>query len=155
MNQIAAILPVEQIQLDVVATSKKRAFEQAGLLFENRLGIARDKVFDSLLARERLGSTGLGLQVAVPHGRIKGLKKASAALIRVQDPLPFESPDGQPVRLMIFLLVPEAANQAHLDILSELAQLLSDKNIRDRLCDSSDPADVHRIIAQWAPFQPH
>jgi len=65
MNQIAAILPVEQIQLDVVATSKKRAFEQAGLLFENRLGIARDKVFDSLLARERLGSTGLGLQVAV------------------------------------------------------------------------------------------
>jgi PTS system nitrogen regulatory IIA component len=153
MNQIAAILPVEQIQLNVVATSKKRAFEQAGLLFENRLGIARDKIFDSLLARERLGSTGLGLQVAVPHGRIKGLKKASAALMRVQDPLPFESPDGQPVKLMIFLLVPESANQAHLDILSELAQMLSDKAVRERLCESDNPTDVHRIIAQWAPFQ--
>lgn len=154
MNQIAAILPVEQIQLDVVATSKKRAFEQAGLLFENRLGIARDKVFDSLLARERLGSTGLGLQVAVPHGRIKGLKKASAALVRVQEPLPFESPDGQPVKLMIFLLVPEAANQAHLDILSELAQMLSDKTVRDRLCESKSADDIHQTIAQWAPFQP-
>lgn len=153
MNQIASILPLEQIQLDVAATSKKRAFEQAGLLFENRLGIARDKVFDSLLARERLGSTGLGLQVAVPHGRIKGLKKASAALIRVQDPLPFESPDGQPVKLMIFLLVPEAANQAHLDILSELAQMLSDKTLRDQLCETDSAADVHRLIAQWAPFQ--
>ena len=153
MNQIAAILPLEQIQLDVVATSKKRAFEQAGLLFENRLGIARDKVFDSLLARERLGSTGLGLQVAVAHGRIKGLKKASAALIRVQEPLPFEAPDGQPVRLMIFLLVPESANQSHLDILSELAQMLSDKSVRERLCEVQNPSDIHQIIAQWAPFQ--
>lgn len=154
MNQIAEILPVEQIQLDVVATSKKRAFEQAGLLFENRLGIARDKIFDSLLARERLGSTGLGLQVAVPHGRIKGLKKPSAALLRVQDALPFESPDGQPVRLMIFLLVPEAANQTHLNILSELAQMLSDKSIRDLLCQCNSPGDIHQAIARWAPFHP-
>ena len=73
--------------------------------------------------------------------------------MRVQDPLPFESPDGQPVKLMIFLLVPESANQAHLDILSELAQMLSDKAIRERLCESENPGDVHRIIAQWAPFQ--
>ena len=153
MNQIAGILPLSHIQLDVGATSKKRVFEQAGLLFENMLGIARDKVFDSLLARERLGSTGLGQQVAVPHGRIKGLKKASAALIRVSEPLPFEAPDGQPVKLMIFLLVPESANQTHLDLLSELAQMLSDKVFREALCQSPTAEEVHRLINQWTAFQ--
>jgi PTS system nitrogen regulatory IIA component len=153
MNRIAEILPLDQIQINVVATSKKRAFEQAGLLFENKLGIARDKVFESLLARERLGSTGLGQQVAVPHGRIKGLKKASAAFIRVQEPLPFEAPDGQSVKLMIFLLVPDAANQSHLDILSELAQMLSDRAIRDKLCHSDNLDDIYRTISQWMPFQ--
>jgi PTS system nitrogen regulatory IIA component len=152
MNLIANILPLEHIQLNAVVTSKKRAFEQASILFENHLGIARDKTFDSLIARERLGSTGLGQQVAVPHGRIKNLKKASSALLRVQNPIPFEAPDGLAVKLMIFLLVPESANQSHLDLLSELAQMLSDKTFRDHLCNSQDPAEVYRLVHQWTPL---
>ena len=74
MNRLAAILPSAQALVQVEATSKKRAFEEAGLLFENLHGLNRAMVADSLFARERLGSTGLGYGVAIPHGRIKGMK---------------------------------------------------------------------------------
>ena len=76
MNRHAAILPVANVLVDVDATSNKRAFEHAGLLFENQHAIARATVTDNLFARERLGSTGLGHGVAIPHGRIKGLRDA-------------------------------------------------------------------------------
>jgi PTS system nitrogen regulatory IIA component len=125
MNRLAKLLPPGNIALDVSVTSKKRVFEQAGLLFENNHGVARAVVTDNLFARESLGSTGLGAGVAIPHGRIKGLKQPLAAFMRLAEPVPFESPDGKPVSLLIVLLVPEQATQQHLEILSEIAQLLS------------------------------
>lgn len=139
---------------DLSVTSKKRLFEQAGLLFENNHGIERGKVFDSLFARERLGSTGLGEGVAIPHGHIKGLKEALAAIVRLHDPIPFDAPDGQPVRLLVFLLVPEHATEEHLELLSELAELLSDRPIRESLMNGGDPAQMHRILSTWAPCRP-
>ena len=151
MNLITKLLSSADILLDVGVTSKKRVFEQAGLLFENNHGIARDKVFDSLFARERLGSTGLGQQVAVPHGRIQGLRTPIAALVRVQDPIPFEAPDGQLVKLLVFLLVPENANQHHLNLLSELAQMLSDPLFREKLFVENNPEAVHKLVEQWTP----
>src|SRR6266516_1485693 len=132
MNRLAAILPASNVLVDVDATSKKRAFEQAGLLFKNQHAIARATITDSLFARERLGSTGLGHGVAIPHGRIKGLKAPMAALFRLAHPIGFDAPDEQPVNLLIFLLVPEAATQKHLEILSEIAELLSDAPLRER-----------------------
>ncbi|MFO0009388.1 MAG: PTS sugar transporter subunit IIA, partial [Betaproteobacteria bacterium] len=105
MNLISRLLSPTNVVLDLSASSKKRVFEQAGLLFENNQGIARAKVFDSLFARERLGSTGLGQGVAIPHGRIKGLKEAVAAFVRLSEPVPFDAPDGRPVNLLVFLLV--------------------------------------------------
>ncbi|MFN3565964.1 MAG: PTS IIA-like nitrogen regulatory protein PtsN [Burkholderiaceae bacterium] len=154
MNLISRLLPVSNVLLDLHASSKKRIFEQAGLLFENNQGIARATVFDSLFARERLGSTALGQGVAIPHGRIKGLKEAVAAFVRLAEPVPFDAPDGRPVQLLIFLLVPEQATQQHLDILSELAQMLSDKPFRERLLTVSDPAAVHALLASWEPVRP-
>ena len=130
MNRLAAILPASNVLVDVDASSKKRVFEQAGLLFENQHAIARGIVTDNLFARERLGSTGLGHAVAIPHGRIKGLKNPLAAVLRVQQPIPFDAPDDAPVLLLIFLLVPEAATQRHLEILSEIAEMLSDRAMR-------------------------
>src|SRR6266404_1360771 len=94
MNLIAKLLPPSNILLDLDVTSKKRMFEQAGLLFENNQGVARSLVFDSLFARERLGSTGLGQGVAIPHGRIKGLKEAVGAFVRLAQPIPFDAPDA-------------------------------------------------------------
>ena len=149
MNRLAAILPPSNVLVDVDATSKKRVFEHAGLLFENQHSIARGTVTDNLFARERLGSTGLGHGVAIPHGRIKGLKNPLAAVLRTRTAIGFDSPDDEPVRLLIFLLVPEAATQRHLEILSEIAEMLSDRELRERLMAEPDADGVHRLIADW------
>lgn len=151
MNLIAKLLPVSNILLDADLTSKKRVFEQAGLLLENNESISRSLVFDSLFAREKLGSTGLGQGVAIPHGRIKGLKAATGAMIRVQSAVPFDAPDGQNVKLIFVLLVPERATDEHLQILSELAQMFCDKPFRERLLGAATPADLQQLITQWEP----
>lgn len=149
MNQISKILPVANIVVGLDASSKKRVFEQAGLLFENNHGIARAVVYDALFAREKLGSTGLGQGVAIPHGRIKNLKETLGALVRLANPVPFESPDGQPVSLLFVLLVPEAATERHLQLLSELAQMFSDRAVRDKLLTVGDAVSIHSIVEQW------
>jgi PTS system nitrogen regulatory IIA component len=146
MSQIEKLLPLENIALDLDASSKKRAFEQAGLLFEKNLGLARSTVFDSLFAREKLGSTGLGQGIAIPHGRIKGLKEATGAFLRLAAPVPFDSPDGKPVSLLFVLLVPEQATELHLQILSELAQCFSDRSCREALCAATDASAVRNIF---------
>ena len=153
MNRLAAILPVANVVVDVDVTSKKRVFEHAGMLFENHHAIARAVVTDNLFARERLGSTGLGHGVSIPHGRIKGLKNPLAAVIRVLQAIPFDAPDDEPVKLLIFLLVPEAATQRHLEILSEIAEMLSDRDLRERLNAAPDAAALHALIAGWAPLK--
>ena len=149
MNRLAAILPATQVLAGVDATSKKRAFEEAGLLFENLHGLSRSLVTDSLFARERLGSTGLGHGVAIPHGRIKGLKAPMAAMFSLSNPIGFDAPDEQPVSLLIFLLVPEAATQKHLEILSEIAEMLGDAPLRERLKAVPDAGNLHALIAAW------
>lgn len=151
MTTLAKILSPNNVALDLEVSSKKRAFEQAGLIFENNCGIARSVVSDNLFARERLGSTGLGHGVAVPHGRIKGLKAPLAAFVRLRDPIPFESPDGQPVKLLIFLLIPDHVTQQHLEILSEIAEMFSDEAFRNLLAADPDAASVHARIIEWQP----
>ena len=153
MNRLSQILPPTQVLVSVEATSKKRAFEEAGLLFENQRGLNRALITDSLFARERLGSTGLGHGVAIPHGRIKGLKAPMAAVFRLAQPIGFDAPDEQPVVLLIFLLVPEAATQKHLEILSEIAELLSDAGLREQIKSSTDSAELHALIAGWQSAQ--
>ena len=153
MNRLASILPTAQVLVRVEATSKKRAFEEAGLLFESLHGLSRALITDSLFARERLGSTGLGHGVAIPHGRIKGLKNPLAAVLRVQQAIGFDAPDDEPVSLLIFLLVPEAATQRHLEILSEIAEMLSDRELRERLKTEAEAATLHKLIADWEPLK--
>ncbi|MDB5965046.1 MAG: sugar transporter subunit [Polaromonas sp.] len=149
MNRLSQILPPSQVMVGVEATSKKRAFEEVGLLFENQHGLNRALITDSLFARERLGSTGLGHGVAIPHGRIKGLKAPMAAVFQLHAPIGFDAPDEQAVALLIFLLVPEAATQKHLEILSEIAELLSDSVLREKLKSSTDAVVLHDLIASW------
>lgn len=153
MNRLASILSPAQVLAQVEVTSKKRAFEEAGLLFENLHGLSRALVTDSLFSRERLGSTGLGHGVAIPHGRIKGLKSPMAAVFQLAHPIGFDAPDDQVVGLLIFLLVPEAATQKHLEILSEIAELLSDADLREKLKSSTDAVQLHALIAHWQSAQ--
>jgi nitrogen PTS system EIIA component len=154
MSLLSRLLPAGNVILDLDVTSKKRVFEQAGILFENALGIGRSQVFDALFARERLGSTGLGHGIAIPHGRIKGLREAAGAFIRTSAPIPFEAPDGTPVNLIFVLLVPEKASDLHLQILSELAEMFSDRDLRAQLGAVAGAAEVQQIIATWEPHAP-
>ena len=149
MNRIAPLLLESNILLDADATTKKRLFEQIAQLFEQHAQLSRTVVFDSLSARERLGSTGLGQGIAIPHGRIKGLKQALGAFIRPQQPVPFDAPDGRPVAQVFALLVPEHATEEHLQLLSELAQMFSDKSFREQLAASNEPAALHALFSNW------
>lgn len=151
MNRISQLLLANSVLIDVEATSKKRVFERVGLLFEERRGIARAKVFDSLFARERLGSTGLGEGIAIPHGRIKGIEEAVAAVVRLAEPIAFDAPDGKPVSLLIFLLVPEQATQEHLELLSEVAEMVSDADLREALLASQTSQMLYDTLAAWGP----
>lgn len=147
MSLLAQLLPPGHVLLNAELTSKKRLFEQVGLLVESSRGIARSIVFDSLFAREKIGSTGLGQGIAIPHGRIKGLKDAVGVFVRLSQPLPFDAPDGQPVSLVFALLVPEQATERHLEILSELAERFSDPDFRDGLSAATDAETVFRAFA--------
>lgn len=153
MNRLSSLLPAAQVLVSVEASSKKRAFEEAGLLFEQLHGLNRATVTDSLFARERLGSTGLGHGVAIPHGRIKGMKTPMAAVFQLAHPIGFDAPDELPVNLLIFLLVPEAATQKHLEILSEIAELLSDAVLREKLLTLQDSGQLHQCITCWQSSQ--
>ena len=154
MSLISRLLPVANVTLDLDVTSKKRVFEHVGLLFENALGISRSQVFEALFARERLGSTGLGHGIAIPHGRIQGLRDAIGAFVRTSNPIPFEAPDSNPVNLIFVLLVPQKATDLHLQILSELAQMFSDKDMRAALAGLADAATVQQVISKWEPHAP-
>lgn len=154
MNRLASILTPEHVLVQVEASSKKRSFEEAGLLFENLHGLSRALVTDSLFSRERLGSTGLGHAVAIPHGRIKGLKAPMAAIFQLATPIGFDAPDDEPVSLMIFLLVPEAATQKHLEILAEIAEMLSDAELRSGLLTAGSATALYDLIAAWQSAQP-
>lgn len=154
MTSLSQLLPPARVVVDLDVTSKKRVFEQVGILFENSVGVGSSVVYDALFARERLGSTGLGHAVAVPHGRLKGLREAVGAFVRTRQPIPFEAPDGNGVSLIFILLVPEKATDAHLQILSELAQLFSDRDLRNQLLNAPDANTVHQLITRWEPHAP-
>jgi len=154
VNRVGRLLPLNHVLLDLDVSSKKRLFEQIGLAFENSRHIPRARVFDSFFDREKLGSTGLGYGVAIPHGRIKTIKEPVCAFVRTAAPIAFEAPDGQPVSLVFAMLVPEHATEAYLEILSELAQMFSDPAMREGLAAAADAESAHRLITEWSPYAP-
>jgi len=127
------LLKPHHVLLGFETTSKKRLFEEIGFLFERTVGMSRADITSSLFARERLGSTALGYGVAIPHGRIKGLKDAQLAAVQLKEAIGFDAADGAPVQLIFALLVPENATQKHLDLLAEVAELLGDESKRNAL----------------------
>ena len=149
MNALTNLFTPDCIALDVPAKSRADAFAAAGELFAKQTGIEASSVVEFLNARENLGSTALGAGVAIPHGRVKGLKQPSAAFMRLQAPIDFAAPDNDPVSILIFLLVPEKATQQHLEILSSIAQLLSDADARQTLSSAVDPIKVCELLQHW------
>ena len=133
MNRISKLLTPRDILLDVTATSKKRLLENAALLFENEHRLERNRVFDSLFARERLGSTGLGGGVAVPHARLAGLEKVCAVFVRLDHPVAYEAVDDRPVDLLFCLFAAPEAGADHLRALAAVSRALRSPELRERL----------------------
>lgn len=151
MNQIAALLPAANIVVDLDVATKAQFFSAIGAIFEKSAGLTRTGVAASLAAREKLGSTGLGQGIAIPHGRIHGLQDALGAFARLRVPVPFDAPDGKPVDQLFVLLVPEHATDRHLQLLSELAQMFSEPSFREQLARAPDAAAVAASFRDWQP----
>lgn len=144
---IAQILDVERVIVDADLNSKKSVLEKlAALLSSADPSLTTPTVFDSLVARERLGTTGLGEGIAIPHGRVASNGKSIGAFLRTDKPIDFDAVDGAPVDIFFALCVPEEATDEHLALLSSLAGNFSDKAFVDVLRASTDPAEVYRKL---------
>ncbi len=146
MSALADLFTFNCIALDNPAKSRADAFAAAGSLCSQQAGLDASAIVGFLNAREDLGSTALGAGVAIPHGRVKGLKHPIAAFFKLKDPIDFAAPDGGLVSILIFLLVPEKATQQHLEILSSIAQLLSDPDARKSLGSEASPEAVCKLL---------
>ncbi|BDX22332.1 PTS IIA-like nitrogen-regulatory protein PtsN [Polynucleobacter sp. TUM22923] len=149
MNALTDLFTIDRIALNSPCINRAEAFAAVGQLFSTQVGLQADAIVAFLNAREDLGSTALGAGVAIPHGRVKGLKQPIAAFFKLQEPIDFASPDGEAVSILIFLLVPEKATQQHLEILSSIAQLLSDPSARKTLASEDDPKRVCELLQSW------
>ena len=152
MNDVAAFLSLDDVLLDLDVPNKIRLFEGVGALLDRRHHLPHTLACDSLLAREKMGSTGLGQGVAIPHARVKGLTRPIAAFVRTRFPISFDAPDGKPVSDMVVLLVPSHANEAHLQLLAALAGMFGDGHFRERLRTSTDPCSVYQLFAHWPQY---
>ena len=144
---LAGFLSTRRIRFNVSAPSKKRMLEElAGLLSHNRPELHRDTVFQVLNERERLGSTGIGDGIALPHGRLNGLTEPLAAVIRLRQALDFDSVDGGPIQLVVGLLVPANATEQHLNILASLAETFSNREQREAILSARDAQTLFTLL---------
>jgi PTS system nitrogen regulatory IIA component len=149
MNALAQLITPSNIALDIESSSQEELFAFVGALFEKNHAIPAKLVQSCLQDRESLGSTGLGKGVAIPHGRVKSLTKAHIAFIRTKNGIEFNAPDGAPVRVLVIMLVPDAATQTHLEILSQVAQTLSDSSTKELLFSESSPDNIYQLLTAW------
>lgn len=145
--QLNNILSEDRIACHVDAPSKKRALEQLSQLLSNdQQYLSPPDIFESLISRERLGSTGIGYGVAIPHGRIKNSDHITAAFIQLKSAVDFDAIDDNPVDLLFALIVPENSTEDHLQTLAALANMFSDSNFRDELREAGTPANMFKLI---------
>ena len=149
---IAQILTPERVGYHTEATSKKRALELlSAKLAEHQGNLTTCEVFDSLLAREKLSSTGLGKGVGLPHGRLKDLDRSLCAFVRLREEIDFDSNDQQPVDLLCALLVPEQSTDEHLQLLAMLAEMFRDQELCQKLRKASSREELYRLLIHWRP----
>lgn len=152
---VSDILTAERTANGVPAGSKKRLLEKASsLIAQSDPNLGEGEVFESLLSRERLGSTGVGRGVAIPHGRLAGVERTVGAFVRLDEPVDYDAADGQPVDLLFALLVPESSTEEHLQLLATLAEMFSDDQLLKRLREAESPAALHELLSDWHTGSP-
>lgn len=147
MIRLENILTPGRSLVNVPGGSKKRVLEQiANLIGREVSDLATQDVYESLIAREKLGSTGFGNGIAIPHCRLKGCEAPISALLHLDAPIDFDAIDGAPVDLLFVLLVPEAATDAHLELLRQIASMLDRKDVRDQLRSASSNEALYQVV---------
>ncbi|MDR9750117.1 PTS IIA-like nitrogen regulatory protein PtsN [Pseudomonas sp. SZMC_28357] len=147
MIRLESILTPGRSLVNVPGGSKKKALEQiANLIHREVPDLAMQDVFESLVAREKLGSTGFGNGIAIPHCRLKGCTMPVSALMHLDAPIDFDAIDGAPVDLLFVLLVPEAATDAHLELLRQIASMLDRKEVREKLRSAPNNQALYQVV---------
>jgi PTS system nitrogen regulatory IIA component len=150
MNIVTRFLSSDDIAVGLDVPDEKRALKEAALLVGRRYQINHAPIFRALWRREQIGSTALGHGIAIPHARIAGISEPIVAILRTKLPIRFGAPDHQPVSVLFVILVPEHANEEHLQILATVSEMFSDKTFRDRLGAATEPPAIQRLFSEWA-----
>lgn len=147
MIRLETILTPGRSLVNVPGGSKKRALEQiANLIGREVPELDTQAVYEALIAREKLGSTGFGNGIAIPHCRLQGFESPVSALLHLDAPIDFDAIDGAPVDLLFVLLVPQAATDAHLELLRQIASMLDRKDVRDKLRSASSNEALYQVV---------
>jgi PTS system nitrogen regulatory IIA component len=147
MIRLESILTPGRSLVNVPGGSKKRVLQEIATLIDREVpDLEMQDVFESLFAREKLGSTGFGNGIAIPHCRLKGCTTPASALLHLEAPIDYDAIDGAPVDLLFVLLVPEAATDAHLELLRQIASMLDRKEVRERLRAATSSEALYQVV---------
>ena len=148
--QLVDVLKKNLTQVNVAAQSKKRALESISTEIANTIpGTDPTELFERIMSRERLGSTGIGHGIAIPHCRTENLPACVAGLFRLDAPVNFDAIDDQLVDIVLVLLVPEDSVDAHLQLLANIAEIFDNELLRERLRSASDEAELYQIATNY------
>lgn len=151
--EITDILSSDAVFIDLKAGSKKQVLQMLARHAAEQTGLHERTIFETLLERERLGTTGVGEGVAIPHGRIGEIEKIKAIFVRLKDPVDFDAVDGRPVDLLFLLLAPAQAGADHLKALSRISRLLRDRSNCDKLRGAKNTEAVYALLANGGASQ--
>jgi PTS system nitrogen regulatory IIA component len=148
---LADIISPDLVVSNVQATSKKRAFETISdvIASNTEISMGANDIFDSLIARERLGTTAIGHGIAIPHGRVKESSKTIGAFVQLRDGVDCDALDDKAVKLIFAVLVPENTNEEHLQLLARLAQMFKNSDLREKLLAAPDNKTLYDLLVQW------
>ena len=153
--QLSDIIHSNAVIANLKATSKKKALQELADFAADAVKIDAKIIFETLMQRERLGSTGLGRGIAIPHGKFAAIDKVHGVFARLAQPIDFESTDDEPVDLIFLLMAPESAGADHLKALARISRMLRDKTLVEKLRGTEDAGGLYSILTEPSASEPH
>src|SRR6266404_3597909 len=148
--EIADLITPRSVIAQLRATTKKQVLQELAKRAAALTGVPERTIYDVLIERERLGTTGIGMGIGIPHGRLPGLDKLCGVFARLERPVPFEAIDDQPVDLIFLLLAPESAGADHLKALALVSRLLRDRPVCEKLRGTDNPDALYALLTDTA-----
>ena len=149
--EIADLITPRSVVAQLRATNKKQALQELAKRAAVLTGIQERTIYDVLIERERLGSTGIGMGIGIPHGRLPGLDALCGVFARLDRPVPFDAIDDQPVDLIFLLLAPEGAGADHLKALARVSRLLRDRSVCEKLRGTDNADALYALLIDRTP----